>query len=277
MPFDLTAIIGEFRDEADQHIEMLNARLLELERDPTATEPIRAMFLSAHTIKGSAAMLDLPHISLLAHAIEDVLAYLRDERRPLDHETAELLFTALDMLRALISAPILGAEEPSPAILELSTALRGHAMDQVVDKRTSAIPPQVGPAPRALLLDDSATVRLLETMQLQEAGFEVDIVEDGLKALSLAVAEPYDLLVTGIECEGLRGWDLVAALREVLSSRSMPIIVMSSDRHSDQRDIADAGVYAYLPKGSLHRSELADTAQRLLTERGAATARKERV
>jgi CheY-like chemotaxis protein/HPt (histidine-containing phosphotransfer) domain-containing protein len=274
VPFDLTAIIGEFRDEADQHIEMLNARLLELERDPTATEPIRAMFLSAHTIKGSASMLDLPHIGLLAHAVEDVLAYLRDERRPLDHETAELLFTALDMLRALISAPILGTEEPSPAILELSAALRRHAMHQVVD--TSATPPQAGPAPRALLLDDSATVRLLETMQLQEAGFEVNVVEDGLKALSLAVAEPYDLIVTGIECEGLRGWDLVAALREVLSSRSMPIIVMSSDRHLDRRDIADTGVYAYLGKGSLHRGDLGNTARELLAERGITTGRKER-
>ncbi len=274
MPFDLTAIIGEFREEADQHIDMLNARLLELERDPTATEPIRAMFLSAHTIKGSASMLDLPHISLLAHAVEDVLAYLRDKRRPLDQETAELLFAGLDMLRALIGAPVLGAEEPSPAILELSGALRRRAMHQAGDVPTKQR--RTGPAPRALLLDDSATVRLLETMQLQEAGFEVDVVEDGLQALSSAVAEPYDLIVTGVECKGLRGWDLVAALREVVSSRAMPIIVMSSDRNSDQRDLGEAGVYAYLRKGSLRRSELADTARKLLAERGITTGRKER-
>ncbi len=274
MPFDLTAVIGEFREEADQHIEMLNARLLELERDPTATEPIRSMFLSAHTIKGSAAMLDLPHISLLAHAIEDVLAYLRDERRPLDQETAELLFNSLDMLRALISTPTLGAEEPSPTMLKLIAALRRHAVHNTED--AAAMPPQAGSASRALLLDDSATVRLLETMQLQEAGFEVDVVEDGLKALSRAVAEPYDLIVTGVECEGLRGWDLVAALREVLSSRSMPIIVMSSDRNEDQRDLVGAGVYAYLRKGSLHRSDLVSTARKLLTERGVMPEQKER-
>jgi CheY-like chemotaxis protein/HPt (histidine-containing phosphotransfer) domain-containing protein len=266
MSFDLPAIIGVFREEADQHIEMLNARLLELEREPTATEPIRAMFLSAHTIKGSATMLDLPHISLLAHAVEDVLAYLRAERQPLDHETAELLFAALDMLRTLIGAPVLGAEEPSPAILELSAALRRHAMHQVVDTRATRSP--TGPPLRALLLDDSATVRLLETMQLQGAGFEVDVVEDGLKALSLAAAELYDLIVTGVECAGLRGWDLVAALREVLSSRAMPIIVMSSDRHADQRDMTDTGVYAYLRKGSLHRNDLGSTARKLLAERG---------
>jgi CheY-like chemotaxis protein len=233
------------------------------------------MFLSAHTIKGSAAMLDLPHISLLAHAIEDVLAYLRDERRPLDHETAELLFNSLDMLRVLIGTPSLGAEEPSPAILELSAALRRHAVNKGGrNAQTSQL--QAGVAPRALLLDDSATVRLLETMQLQEAGFMVDAVEDGLTALCLAVAQPYDLIVTGVECEGLRGWDLVASLREVLASRSMPIIVMSSDRNSDQRDVAEAGVYAYLRKGSLHKSDLGDAARRLLTERGTAPARRER-
>ncbi len=267
MTFDLNAIIGEFREEAGEHIESLNARLLELERNPTATEAIRAMFLSAHTIKGSAAMLDLQHISVLAHAVEDVLAYLRDKRQPLERDTADLLFKSLDMLRALINSPVSGGVEPDPAILELSAALRGHAMEREADDTLKSTTPTEGAAaPRALLLEDSATVRLLETMQLNEAGFTVDAVADGMKALNLAMAHPYDAIVTGVECAGLRGWDLVAALRDVLSSRSMPIIVMSSDRESDARDIAAAGLYAYVRKGSLRRQDLRETAQRLLAE-----------
>jgi chemotaxis protein histidine kinase CheA len=267
MTFDLTAIIGEFRQEADEHIEAMNARLLELERDPIATEAIRSMFLSAHTIKGSAAMLDMQEISTLAHAIEDVLAYLRDERQPLNRVTADLLFKSLDMLRALLGAPVTGDVAPGPAILEMSAALRRHVTDRVMDDTESPTAPDDRDVPRALLLDDSATVRLLETMQLNEAGFKVDAVADGLKALNLAMAHPYDLIVTGVECEGLRGWDLLTALREVLSSRAMPIIVMSSDRDSDPRDVAEAGLYAYLRKGSLPCHDLRDTAMKILTER----------
>jgi chemotaxis protein histidine kinase CheA len=288
MTFDLTAIIGEFREEADEHIEKMNARLLELERDPTATEAIRAMFLSAHTIKGSAAMLEMSEISTLAHAVEDVLAYLRDERQPLKRQTADLLFTSLDTLRALLGTPVTGDVAPAAAILELSAALRRHATDHVTDNIDGPdAPPNVDNSataprnrsdapgapsdgrgvPRALLLEDSATVRLLETMQLQEAGFAVDAVADGMKAIQLATAHAYDLIVTGVECEGLRGWDLVAALREVLSSRSMPIIVISSDRDADPRSAADAGLYAYMRKGSWRRRDLQDAARGILAGR----------
>ena len=268
MTFDLTQILGEFRDEAEEHIEALNVRLLELERDPSATEAIRAMFLSAHTIKGSAAMLDLQQTTMLAHAVEDVLAYLRDQRQPLDRETADLMFKSLDVLRSLINTPVPGEVEPDPAVLELSFALRRHARERAVrDMQEAATPPEGIAGPRALLVDDSATVRLLETMQLNEAGYTVDAVADGMEALDMAVARRYDAIVTGIECEGLRGWDLVAALQEVVSSRPSPIIVMSSDRDSDPRNTSDMGVYAYLRKGSLSRQDLLETGRSILAQR----------
>ncbi len=58
-----------------------------------------------------------------------------------------------------------------------------------------------------LLVEDSATVRMLESMLLIEAGFEVDAVADGREALARATAQPYSLLVTGVETRGLRqGW-----------------------------------------------------------------------
>ena len=73
---DLSSLVPEFQAEATEHLDALNAQLLTLERDPAAPGPIRAMFLSAHTIKGSAAMPDpvaasevnpvLPAVHLLA-------------------------------------------------------------------------------------------------------------------------------------------------------------------------------------------------------------------
>src|SRR5918912_949080 len=51
---DLSAFLDEFRAEAAEHLRTLDAQLLALERDPTATAPIRAMFISCHTIKGGA-------------------------------------------------------------------------------------------------------------------------------------------------------------------------------------------------------------------------------
>ena len=265
MDFDLTAILQDFQEEASEHLEALQAQLLQLERDPAAPEPIRAMFLSAHTIKGSAAMLDLGHISVLAHAMEDVLAYLRDVRQPLDTSTADLLFRAVDALRDRIgrSAP---CSNEDAALDSLVAALRDRAKRQVELSVLPVPEPHTAAyAPRALLLDDSATVRMLEAIQLADAGFQVDVVIDGKQALALALTHTYDVIVTGIECQALGGWELAAALREVASRRAVPIIMMSSDDTPENRQRAEeVGVHAYLRKGSLNRQQLEETARKLL-------------
>src|SRR5437763_16392152 len=101
---DLSAFLDEFRAEASDYLRALDAQLLALEREPAAAEPIREMFIAAHTIKGGASMLglagvrELAHAGVreLAHALEDVLAQLRDQLRPLDAPTADLLFRAID-------------------------------------------------------------------------------------------------------------------------------------------------------------------------------------
>ena len=100
---DPIALLGEFRAEATEYLNTLDAQLLQLERDPVDTQPVRAMFLAAHSIKGGAAMLGLVELRELSHALEDVLGVLRDERRPLVRATADVLFRAVDRLRALLS------------------------------------------------------------------------------------------------------------------------------------------------------------------------------
>ncbi|MDB5075732.1 MAG: chemotaxis protein CheA [Chloroflexi bacterium] len=276
MNIDMSAIIGEFQAEATEHIEILNAQLLELERDPSAAEPIRNMFLSAHTIKGSAAMLELHEIRLLAHAVEDVLARLRDTRDPLEVKTADLLFQALDMLRLLVENPSRGSIAPNAAVSALCDSLSLSASHKIVVETPNMVPlPRTAESARALLVDDSRTVRLLETMQLEDAGYSVDSVVGGQQALDLAVQNSYDLIVTGIECDGLTGWELVAALREVLSSRSTPIIMMSSEAGPRQHKCAhEAGVHDLLRKGSLDQQGLTAAAKELVVARGLATAER---
>ena len=261
---DLSSLVPEFRAEATEHLDALNAQLLTLERDPAAPGPIRAMFLSAHTIKGSAAMLDLADIRVLAHAMEDVLANLRDTSRSLDAGTADLLFQALDMLRHLVGQATPGSISAEPAIAELAAALAKRAGGPGEEAADGVGPSAASNAPRALLVEDSATVRMLETMLLEDAGFRVDAVADGRQALALALAQSFDLVVTGIETAGLRGWDLAESLRNVTSRCSIPIIVMSSDDSpEDRRHAAELGLHAYLQKGSLERQRLTDVAREL--------------
>src|SRR5205807_1801865 len=96
MSFDPAAFMDDFRTEAGEHLRALDRHLLALERDPSDSQLIRQMFLSAHTIKGGAAMLEVADVRELAHALEDVLAQLRQSPRRLDPSTADLLFAAVD-------------------------------------------------------------------------------------------------------------------------------------------------------------------------------------
>src|ERR671934_1258592 len=110
--------LAEFKAEALEKLDLIAAQLLRLERATGDLQPVREMFLAAHTIKGGAAMLRLADIEALAHALEDLLGSLRDQRRTLDAETADLLFQSLDHLRRLIetAAPDQAdAGQPDPA------------------------------------------------------------------------------------------------------------------------------------------------------------------
>jgi chemotaxis protein histidine kinase CheA len=270
-PFDF---LDDFRAEASEHLRALDDQLLKLERDPSDPQPIREMFLSAHTIKGGAAMLSLDDVRELAHAMEDVLACLRDERRALDRPTADTLFRAVDMLRELAANIVPGQQRPDAARDDLIAALHDRASARgeptSAPQQDTATPARAGSSPaaleasarRVLLVEDSATVRMLETMLLNDAGFQVDAVADGNEAFALARANEYALVVTAVETRSLRGLDLAEALRATPDCGDVPIILMSSDDNPEHRQrAAAAGVQAYIRKGSFGEQRLVAAAQ----------------
>lgn len=185
--------------------------------------------------------------------------------------TVDLLFQTIDVLRGLVGQATPGSITSDSAVMTLATALReqvsGRAGAVVADDST--LSPASG-KPRALLVDDSATVQMLGTMLLEEAGFDVNALADGSEALALALTHAFDLVVSGVEARGLRGWDLAESLRNVTSRRSVPIIVMSCDETPEGHERAAAlGVHAYLQKGSLERQRLVEVARAALEGRAA--------
>jgi chemotaxis protein histidine kinase CheA len=261
------AYLDEFRAEAAEHLRALDTLLLQLERDPGDPRAVREMFLSAHTIKGGAAMLEIVSVRELAHALEDVLGVLRDRPDRFDSALADLLFRALDALRELLEQATPGGAGLSDGHAALAAELRDRAVVRARPTPAPSAPaPRIaGERPRVLLVEDSATVRMLESMLLAEAGFEVDALADGREALARATAQPYSLLVTGVETRGLRGLELAGALRRHPAARALPIVVMSSDENAEHRRLAaEVGVQAYIRKGSLGQRRLVDTARELV-------------
>src|SRR5260370_30189995 len=109
----------------------------------------------------------------------------------------------------LAAAESVGAE-PDPAIVAFGARLRGAPGP---DAPASTAAPQPV-AKRALLVDDSVTVRELHRLLLEDAGYEVVACDDGQAALSSALAETFAVVVASIQVKGLGGLQLCAALRK---------------------------------------------------------------
>ena len=76
--------------ETSQNIEQLEQTILSSEKSNGYTqEAINEIFRLMHTIKGSSAMMLFNNISTLAHTIEDLFFFLR-EQQPLNIDSSSL-------------------------------------------------------------------------------------------------------------------------------------------------------------------------------------------
>jgi two-component system chemotaxis sensor kinase CheA len=116
---ELTAL---FRDEATERLDEMDAALLAVESGEAGAETVDELFRNAHTVKGSAAMLGFTDISSLAHAVEDVLAAVREAGVFPAGQVAPLL-RATAALRANVG----GAGEPVAGLIDELAAARAAA------------------------------------------------------------------------------------------------------------------------------------------------------
>src|SRR4030042_1530726 len=94
--FNRSDIVDFFLVEASEHLQVLNDGLLSLESNKEDLSVMDEIFRSAHTIKGSAAMLGFNIISKLAHKMEDLLGKIRNRELPLSESAIDLLLQPAD-------------------------------------------------------------------------------------------------------------------------------------------------------------------------------------
>ena len=67
--------------ETNQNLEQLEQILIQSEKNGVfSAEEINDIFRIMHTIKGSAAMMVVNEVAALAHAMEDIFFYLRENK-----------------------------------------------------------------------------------------------------------------------------------------------------------------------------------------------------
>ena len=95
-------IFGFFVEEAAEHLSILEEGLLQLEKDSSlAGELIEPLFRSAHTLKGSANLVNVTNVGSIAHRLEDLLEAIRDGEEDLTSGRVDAMLFALDQMQRL--------------------------------------------------------------------------------------------------------------------------------------------------------------------------------
>lgn len=140
-----TEFVKGFVEEAGEHIEAIEAALLEVERAPDNTAHVDNLFRPFHTIKGMAGFLNLRDIGCLTHEAETLMDQARKGKRDITPGMIDLVFDVVDILKAQINAIAnhlanpQGNIVPQPPVADMIGKLRMVVAGQITpDARTPA-------------------------------------------------------------------------------------------------------------------------------------------
>jgi two-component system OmpR family response regulator len=85
----------------------------------------------------------------------------------------------------------------------------------------------------ALVVEDDKTIADFVARGLREAGFAVDVAEDGEEGLSAAIGQSYDVAIVDLMLPRRDGLSLIDELRR--KGHSMPVLILSARRSVDDR------------------------------------------
>ncbi|MCX5795504.1 MAG: chemotaxis protein CheA [Elusimicrobia bacterium] len=131
-----------FLSESGEILRQLDKALVQLEKAPDP-KLLNEIFRASHSLKGMAGTMGYERTSHLAHAMEDLLARLREGTAKVSPEVVDLLLECRDALQALVDAIASAGDDTGvdngPILAKVQAALAGPASS----------PPLAGAAPAA--------------------------------------------------------------------------------------------------------------------------------
>jgi two-component system copper resistance phosphate regulon response regulator CusR len=85
---------------------------------------------------------------------------------------------------------------------------------------------------RLLIVEDEAKTGEYLRKGLEESGFTVDIANNGVDGLHLALEENYDLVVLDVMLPALDGWSVLERVRE---KKNIPVLFLTARDHVEDR------------------------------------------
>lgn len=116
-----------------------------------------------------------------------------------------------------------------------------------------------------LSVDDSASLRQMLMITLQNAGHQVVSAEDGRTAFELAQKYPFDLILSDFNMPQLDGPGLIKALRAEPAYQHTPMLLLTTEDAPEKKQLGKtAGATGWLRK-PVDAQQLLMTIDRLLS------------
>jgi CheY-like chemotaxis protein len=115
--------------------------------------------------------------------------------------------------------------------------------------------------PKILYVEDNPQNMRLVHIILAEAGYDVVEAKNGLTGIASAESESPDLILMDMNLPDIKGVEVVTRLKASAPLASIPIIALTADSHSDDRDrCLAAGCDGYLAKPVMKKELLSTIA-----------------
>lgn len=98
-----------------------------------------------------------------------------------------------------------------------------------------------------LVVDDDQNMRELLRIHLVNAGYDVTVAEDGLKAGYDILRRRPDLIISDVNMPHLDGFEFIAAVRQEAQYRGIPVIFLTTAAEGEPRG-RDLGAVGYVAK-----------------------------
>ncbi|OOE99291.1 histidine kinase [Salinivibrio sp. MA351] len=126
--------------------------------------------------------------------------------------------------------------------------------------------PNINSSYNILVIEDDPDVASLLKIVLEEAGYRVDISQEGMAALKALQARHYDLISLDLMLPDIGGLDIIRRIRQHADTANIPIVVVSAKMKQGRLELnGDAENIEWLAKPIDHKQLISLVKQQLLT------------
>lgn len=161
-------------------------------------------------------------------------------------------------------------EDGSPALIidtddiisSIDNLLTGGRLHQLEYKHQTTVEQK---QKRILVIDDSITVREVESRLLHNHGYDVETAVNGMDGWNAVRMSKYDLVITDVDMPRMNGIELLQLIRAEPSIRDIPVMIVSYKEREEDRQLGmEAGANYYITKSSFHDETLVEAVQELI-------------